>query len=74
MTKLGVLNPQTVHSVTYVSTFGSNDIVKSVNKSNYESPVTHEGDTVNTQYGKNKGIMKETFGGMGKYIDMYSKE
>lgn len=73
MTKLGVLNPRTIRSITYIVTFGSNDIVKSVERSDFEQTVVRESDTVVVQTGKNKGIIKETFGGMGKYIDMFEK-
>lgn len=74
MSKFGILNPQTVRTITYIITFGANDIVKSVERLEFEKPVPIERDTVNSNTGKTKGVFKETFGGMGKYIDMYDKK
>lgn len=73
MTKLGFMNPKTVRAKTYIITFNSSDIVKSVEQSSYENPVVIERDTVPAKTGKTKGIVKEVFGGMGKYLDAYSK-
>lgn len=73
MTKIGVFNPKTVRSITYVITFDSNDVVKSVERSDYEQPINITKDSVKAQTGKSKGVIRETFGGMGKYINMYEK-
>ena len=73
MTKIGVFNPKTVRSITYIITFNSNDVVKSVERSDSEQPINITKDSVKAQSGKSKGVLRETFGGMGKYINMYEK-
>ena len=73
-TKFGFINPKTVRVINYVITFNSSDIVKSIDKNSYEKPVTLARDTMKSESGKTKGVLKETFGGMGKYLDMYDKK
>lgn len=73
-TKFGFMNPKTVRVMNYVITFNSSDVVKAIDKSSYEKPVVLERDTIRSESGKTKGIFKETFAGMGKYMDMYNKK
>ncbi len=74
MTKFGFTEPKTVRTDTYVITFNSSDVVTSVNRISEETAIPVEMDTVTDKSGKTKGAINELFGGMGRYIDAYSKE
>ncbi len=74
MSKRGVMTLETVNTKTYVITFNSADVVKSVSVKQSKNDINFEKDTVVTKLGKSKGILTETFGGMGRYIDAYSKK
>ena len=72
LTKSGFLKP-TLHSKQlWIITFGKNSVVKSVKLSNSEVPVSMISDSSKSG-GKTKGVVKETFGGIGKYIHKYDK-
>jgi len=73
MTKFGFMKPRTTRNVSCVITFNSSDIVKSVEKSSFRKHIVMNKDTIPTRSGKTRGVFKETFGGMGKYIDKYNK-
>ena len=72
LTKSGFLKPTLRSKQLWIITFNKNNIVKSIKLSNSENPVHMVADTSKSG-GKTKGIIKETFGGIGKYIHKYDK-
>lgn len=71
--KFGFMNPKVTSQKTYVITFMLNGKVKSVTSSSYEQVVHTVSETTKVG-GKNKGVLKETFGGLGKYTQRYDKK
>ncbi len=69
--KTSFLSEKVVDNKTVRITFDKNGIVRSVKESSYENPIPYSSETTKTD-GNTHGIMKETFGGMGKYLDRYS--
>ncbi len=72
LTKQGFMKPTLNSKQLWIVTFGKNNVVKSVKLSNNEQHIKMISDTSKSG-GKTKGILKETFGGMGRYLDKYDK-
>ena len=72
LTKSCFLKPTLQSKQLWIITFGKNNIVKSVKLSNDETPVHMISDSSQSG-GKHKGVVKETFGGIGKYLHKYDK-
>ena len=72
-TKLGFTKPKTERSECYIITFNSGNVVKSIEKKVIKKTIIRNKDTISTRLGKTKGMLKEVFGGAGKYLDKYSK-
>ncbi|MDR1289210.1 MAG: outer membrane protein assembly factor BamE [Holosporales bacterium] len=70
MEKDGFLDPKVIDQKTMVITFGADGIVRSVRESTYERPVSVVTEKTKTE-GKTKGVVSETFGGLGKYMNRY---
>lgn len=72
LTKSGFLKPTLQSKQLWIITFNKNNIVKSIKLSNNENPVHMVSDTSKSG-GKTKGVINETFGGIGKYMHKYDK-
>ncbi len=72
MTKLGFFKPTIHDRQLWIVTFDKNHIVKSVKLSNSENPV-HMIHETSKSGGKTKGVIKETFGGIGKNLQKFDK-
>ncbi|MDR1034740.1 MAG: outer membrane protein assembly factor BamE [Holosporales bacterium] len=70
MEKNGFLDPKVIDQRTIVVTFGGDGIVRSVKESTYEKPVPIVKEKTKTE-GKTGGFVRETFGGLGKYMKKY---
>jgi outer membrane protein assembly factor BamE (lipoprotein component of BamABCDE complex) len=70
--KTSFLMPVVVDQVTVVVTFDKKGIVKSVRESSYEKPISTVSEKTETK-GKTQGAFKETFGGLGKYMNRFSE-
>ena len=72
LTQYGFMKPTLQRKQLWIITFNKNSVVKSVRLSDKENPV-HMISSTSKSGGKIKGIFKETFGGMGRYMDRYDK-
>ena len=72
LTKSGFLKPTLQSKQLWIITFGKNNVVNSVKLSNNEVPINMIYDSSKSG-GKTKGVVKETFGGIGKYLHKYDK-
>ena len=72
MKKFGFMNPKLISQQTYVITFSKEGKVVSINKTSYEKNIKTVKETTKAK-GKNRGFLKETFGGMGKNIERFKK-
>lgn len=68
--KNGFMDAVVKDQKTMIVTFNSSGVVKSVTESTYEKPVEAVADKTATG-GKSKGVINETFGGLGKYMSRY---
>lgn len=71
--KTGPLDPSIVDQKTMVVTFDKNNVVLSVKDATHEHDIQTVSETTQTE-GKSKGLIGETFGGMGKYLKRYTKK
>ncbi|MBR1944034.1 MAG: hypothetical protein IJ848_00995 [Alphaproteobacteria bacterium] len=72
LTKSGFLNPTLQNKQLWIVTFDKKNVVKSVKLSNIEVPVHMISDSSKSG-GNTKGVRKELFGGIGKYLHKYDK-
>jgi outer membrane protein assembly factor BamE (lipoprotein component of BamABCDE complex) len=70
--KTSFLTPVVIDQVTVIVTFDRHGIVKSVRESSYEKPISTVSEKTETK-GKTKGALKETFGGLGKYMSRFTE-
>ncbi|MDR0630607.1 MAG: outer membrane protein assembly factor BamE [Holosporales bacterium] len=71
MEKNGFLDPKVVEQKIFSITYSRNGIVKSIQESSDEIKIATVSEKTKTE-GKTAGIIKETFGGLGKYMKRYT--
>ena len=72
LTKSGFLKPTLQNKQLWIITFDKNNIVKSIELCRGEHQI-HMASSTSKSGGKSKGVLQETFGGIGKYIHKYDK-
>jgi outer membrane protein assembly factor BamE (lipoprotein component of BamABCDE complex) len=71
--KSGPLDPKIIDQKVVIVTFNKDDVVTTVKESSYEKQIATVSDTTKTE-GKTKGIIGETFAGLGKYLKRYTEK
>jgi outer membrane protein assembly factor BamE (lipoprotein component of BamABCDE complex) len=71
--KNGFLDPKIIEQKIIAVTFSANGIVRSVKECAGGADVKAVSEKTKTS-GKTKGVLGETFGGLGKYMKRYTKE
>ncbi|MDR2074797.1 MAG: outer membrane protein assembly factor BamE [Holosporales bacterium] len=71
--KTSFLTPVVIDQVTVIVTFDRNGIVKSVKESSYEKTISTVSEKTETK-GKTRGAIRETFGGLGKYMSRFTDD
>jgi outer membrane protein assembly factor BamE (lipoprotein component of BamABCDE complex) len=72
--KTGPLDPKILEQKTIRITFDTNNIVTAVKETKYEEQNIKTVDETTKTKGKTKGIVGETFGGLGKYLKRYTEK